>query len=145
MCKITFSYYDRVCSYYRELLKLLYSLRQKIGTSSLSLSQILDSEEGYIVLDENSFLSIARENGIAEAYSRCEKHFPVEKEDKLILRRYFSQFGFEMLSAELENLNIVIESFEKKFDKIKSDNPSKKRISSTMIVCCTLMLIILIV
>ena len=145
LCRMTFRYYDRVCSCYADLLKLMYVLRQKIGTSSLSVSQILETEEGYSVLGETQFLIIAKDEGIARAFNKCEKDMPIDKEDKQILKRYFAKFGSEMISAELENLNMAIESLEAKYEKIKAENPPKKKIGSTMIVCFALMVIILII
>ena len=145
LCKITNDYYDHVCLYYAEFLKLLYTLRQKIRMSSLSPSQILDLEDGFVILKKCSFLSVARERGLSVAYSNCESEIQMEKEDKKLLKNYFNQFGSDLLPAEVENIGMVIEALEKKYSRILDENPSKKRISSTMILCCTLMLIIMII
>ena len=145
LCKVSFGYYDRLSACYGDFLRLLCSIRQKIGTSSLSISQILDADEGYTVLGNTQFFAVAKKKGLCEAFMQCENNLPVREDDKRMLERYFSQFGSDMLAAELENLNDVIERLDNKRKQIEAEAPSKKRITSTMIVCGFLMIIILIV
>ena len=145
LCWNVFLKYDRTLQSYTELLRLLYTLRQKISTSALSLEKILDTDEGFDLLISTGFLSCAREKGLDVAFKESEKQFFMDREDKDMLRRYFSGFGGSMMSAELENLSMVIESLEKKHRQKKNETPSKKKVASTVIVCCALMLIILII
>lgn len=145
LCRNIFLRYDRTLQSYGELLRLLYVLRQKISTSALSPDKILDSDEGFDLLVSSGFISCAREKGLHIAFEETEKMFFMDKEDKDMLHKYFSGFGGYMISAELENLSMVIESLEKKNGQIKSETPSKKKVASTVIVCCALMLIILII
>lgn len=145
LCRAVVSYYDRVLSFYEEVLRLLYLLRRKIGSCALTLDQILDAGEGFDHLDRCGFLSAARERGLLIAFFECEKQFVIEDGDKELLRRYFSDFGSDMMSAELENLSLLIDEFEKKSKQIREEIPKKKKVSSAMIVCTTLMLVIMII
>ena len=145
LCKSVFIKYDRTVQCYREFLRLLYSLRQKISSSALSVEQILESDDGYEVLVSSGFISTARKKGLSAGFSESEKMFCMDREDVDMLRKYFVGFGTDMLVAEIENLSMVIEQIEKKYDLIKDDIPSKKKIASTVIVCGALMLIILII
>ncbi len=145
LCRGVFSYYDRKTQSYGEFLRLLYILRQKIGTSAMSPVRILEEEEGLELLDSLGYIEKARQYGLYHAFADTEKCFCMDKEDKMLLKKYFSGFGSDMMSSELENLSLVIDTFERKHGQVRTEMPAKKKIASVMIVCCAMMLIIMII
>jgi len=52
--------------------------------------------------------------------------------------------GKNMISAELENIDICLKSLEKNYETIKLRTSSDKRVNNTVIICVTLLVLILI-
>ena len=145
LCKSAYSYYDRTLEYYREVLSFLYTVKQKISTSSTKITVILHDMDNLMLLCECGFIKKAGEQGVYTAYLSCEDKFMLDSEDKNILRGYFADMGKNMLCAEIENISRCITQLEAKYQTIMQQTPSKKKVSSTVIICIALLAVILIV
>ena len=145
LCRMSGDYFERVEGEYREILSLLYTIKQKISTSGQRLSVILSNADGYILLNEYSFLGDARSFGLYSSFEKNKHKFIMKKDDKIILSDYFRDAGKGMLRSELENVEICIKELEKSHEKIKAESPSKKKVHNTLIICTALLCIILIV
>ena len=63
LCKSAYSYYDRTLEYYREVLSFLYTVKQKISTSSTKITVILHDMDNLKLLCECGFIKKAGEQG----------------------------------------------------------------------------------
>ncbi len=145
LCYISNTYYDRKNQEYKDIISFLYTVKQKIGSSSLKISVILSNLSGYRALAECGFIEDAKKTGIYSSFIKNNAKMVIDKEDKKILLDYFSTMGDNMLPVEIENIDICIHKLEESYKKYKDQLASKKKVNSTVIICITLLCIILIV
>lgn len=145
-CIYSHSYLDKKDETYRELLSFLYTSKQKLSSSSAMLNSILTyTEEELIILEGVGFFKLAKESGLFSAFSSVAGKLLIENKDKKRLSDFFFDFGTNMLEAEIENITRCIADIESSYARVKNNIPDQKKVSSTVIICVTLLAIILII
>ena len=94
--------------------------------------------------DLRSFILKARIEGVYRSYVEIENELLINRDDKKIIKACFFDMGKNMISAELENIDICLKSLEKNYETIKLRTSSDKRVNNTVIICVTLLVLILI-
>ena len=145
LCIYSNLYYEKKSETYREIISFLYMAKQKMSCSSVMISTILDTACEYQILDSCGFFLLAKDHGVERAFYMTSGKLPLEANDKKRIGEFFGGFGESMLSAEIENISLCIDDLEQSYASLRSKLPDKKKVSSTMIICVTLLLIILIV
>ncbi len=144
LCRMAYLFYDRKLCFYNEFIVLLYFLRQKMSSSSVGISRILEEISGTQTLREIGLIENAITHGLYISYCQNEDKIVIDDEDKDMLRGFFSELGSNMLSAEIENITRCVSRLEQKYEQVRRDTPSKKKVSGTVIICSALLAIILI-
>ena len=144
LCRIVYRYYDRKLECYKEFLSFLYDLKHKMTASATLLPRIIDEVDNLTYLRECRFFEYARVEGISSAFAKISGALNMEREDIAELGTFFSGLGSNMLRAEIDNVNRCILTLERSYSSLKEQTPKNKKVSSTVIVCCALLTIIMI-
>ncbi len=145
ICIISNKHYEKINIEYKEIISLLYTIKQKISTSSQKLSIIVSNVDSYPYLERTSFICDAKRVGIYQSFIDNSSKLSILDEDKMLLSKCFSELGKNMLTSEIENIGLCIESIEKNYEKILMEMPKKKKINNTVIICVALLCVILII
>ena len=137
-------YFDKKINEYKEFLSLFYLLKHKISSSATKINDIMDGIDESEYTDLRSFILKARIEGVYRSYVEIENELLINRDDKKIIKACFFDMGKNMISAELENIDICLKSLEKNYETIKLRTSSDKRVNNTVIICVTLLVLILI-
>lgn len=137
--------YDKTEYSYRDILTLLYVMKDKISAHSMPLSSILNVSIQLPYLSEIDFVETARESGFVYALENNRNKLMIDEQDYEMLYNFFLSLGCSTRSYVLENLSCTIKELEKKYEQTKALTIQKKKVSSTVIVCSFLILIIFLI
>ena len=137
--------YDKTLDEYEDLLLLLRYIRDKIANSSMHISNILSQNIELRSMSGTSFLKEARKDGLFKAFLKNEQKFNIDETIKIQLRDYFRVIGSDLLVVEIDKLTRVLEAIEGKYKIMCDESAVKKKISSTVIICSALLIIIFII
>lgn len=144
LCGFSNKYCDKKLNEYKELLSLLYTLKNSISTSGIKINTILSNIDKFEYPNIYPFFSKAFEVGLFEAFLGFENDLSIAHDDKRTIKSCFFDMGKNMLKAEIENIDRCINAIEESYQKLKSKTTSDKKVNNTVIICITLLVLILI-